>query len=89
MEGATEESSDRNKVSSRAKEALEWAVTLGIIGGKGKTGAPKSELKIDPQGKASRFECACMIANLLQKNEQKRFQQKYGYLEIRRNREGS
>lgn len=67
-EGATEGFSDSNKVSSWSKEALEWAVTQGIIGGKGKAGAPKSELKIDPQGKASRAECACMIANLLQKN---------------------
>ena len=67
-EGATEGFSDSNKVSSWSKEALEWAITQGIIGGKGKSGAPKSELKIDPQGKASRAECACMIANLLQKN---------------------
>jgi hypothetical protein len=67
-EGATEGFSDSNKVSSWSKEALEWAVTQGILGGKGKAGAPKSELKIDPQGKASRAECACMIANLLQKN---------------------
>ena len=68
-EGATEGFSDSNKVSSWSKEALEWAITQGILGGKGKSGAPKSELKIDPQGKASRAECACMIANLLQKNE--------------------
>ena len=46
-------------------------MTQGIIGGKGKTGAPKSELKIDPQGRATRAECACMITKLLQANEQK------------------
>ncbi len=52
---------DKDKVSSYAQEAMKWAVTQGIISGKGD--------KLDPQGKATRAECAAMIMRLLQKNE--------------------
>ena len=52
---------DKDKVSSYAQEAMKWAVTQGIISGKGEI--------LDPQGNATRAECAAMIMRLLQKNE--------------------
>ena len=45
--------------------ALNWAVTQGIISGKGKSGAPRSELRLDPKGNATRAECAAMMMKLL------------------------
>jgi len=67
-EGVCEEYKDGSKVSSWAKEAMEWAVSQGIITGKGGKGAEKSEMRIDPQGNATRAECACMMTKLLKKN---------------------
>ena len=59
---------DTKKVSNYAKEAMAWAVSQGIISGKGEKGAPKSETRLDPQGKATRAECASMMKKLLEKN---------------------
>ena len=67
-EGVCEEYKDGSKVSPWAKEAMEWAISQGIITGKGGKGAEKSEMRIDPQGSATRAECACMMTKLLKKN---------------------
>jgi len=68
--GATNGYPDTSKISSWAKTAMDWAVTQGIITGKGQSGAPKSELRLDPIGGATRAECATMMMKLLQKNNQ-------------------
>ena len=65
----TEQFQDASKVSTYAKNALDWAVTQGIISGKGKSGAPRAELRLDPQGSATRAECAAMMRMLLTNNE--------------------
>ncbi len=52
--------SDVGDVSGWAKEAMNWAVSQGIMSGKGG--------RLDPKGKATRAECASMIKNLLTKN---------------------
>jgi len=51
---------DAQKVQPWAKEAMNWAVSQGIMNGKGG--------KLDPAGKATRAECASMIKKLLEKN---------------------
>ena len=61
---------DTDKVSSYAKTAMNWAITQGVMSGKGAADAPKSEKSIAPQGQATRAECASMIKNLLVKNSQ-------------------
>ena len=66
--GAFEGYLDSNKRSDWSYTALDWAVSQGIISGKGTTGAPKSEMKLDPKGNATRAECAQMVMKLLQKN---------------------
>ena len=59
--------SDTKKVSSWAKNAFCWAVSKGIISGKGAKGeTDKSKMRLDPQGNASRAECATMLMKLLQ-----------------------
>ena len=54
---------DRTSVSDWAKEAMQWAVTNGVMSGK----ADKNGNILDPKGQASRAECAQMIKNLLEK----------------------
>ena len=54
---------DRTKVSDWATEAMQWAVTNGVMSGK----ADKNGNILDPKGQASRAECAQMIKNLLEK----------------------
>ena len=51
---------DASSVSSYATEAMQWAVSKKIINGKGTA----SSAKLDPQGKASRAECAQMMINM-------------------------
>lgn len=58
--------SDGNKVSGFAKNEMAWALNYGIITGKEKSG----QSYLDPQGSASRAECATMIS---------RFMMKYGF----------
>ena len=53
--------SDAGKVSGYAKNAMTWAVTQGILSGKGG--------RLDPAGKATRAEFAQMIMKLLQANQ--------------------
>lgn len=51
--------SDASRVSGFAKEAMQWAVGCGVISGK------NNETMLDPQGNASRAECATMVVRLL------------------------
>ena len=57
---------DTDKVSSYAKDAMNWAVTNGVITGKGAKDAPKNEIRLAPKGNASRAECAAMIMKMLE-----------------------
>ena len=66
--GTINQFADGAKVSSWASEALDWAVTQGIMSGKG-SGSDLSAYRLDPQGTATRAECASMMMKLLQKNE--------------------
>lgn len=65
--GLTESFADASQISSWSQSALQWAVTQGVMSGKpaGTTGA----YILDPQGNASRAECAAMIKSLLEKNK--------------------
>ena len=54
---------DADKVSAFAKEAMEWAVGNGIISGK------DGGTVLDPQGNASRAECATIIMRFIEKFE--------------------
>ena len=53
---------DKGQVSDYAKDAMKWAVTQGVISGKGNG-------KVDPLGNATRAECAAMIMKLIEKNK--------------------
>ena len=65
-DSAIDEFADASMVSGYARDAVNWAVTHGIISGKGVNGAPKSEVRIDPRGKTTRAECASMIKKLFE-----------------------
>ena len=52
---------DAAKVNDFAKEAMQWAVGNGIITGKNNGTA------LDPQGNASRAECATIIMRFMEK----------------------
>ncbi len=54
------EFADRDKISDRAIEALQWAVEQGIVNGKG-------NWILDPKGKATRAEVAAMLMWILNK----------------------
>ena len=59
--------SDTSKVNSWSKNAFCWAVSKGIISGKGDKGVTdKSKMRLDPQGNASRAECAAMLMRLIE-----------------------
>ena len=68
--GMIEQYADGDQVSNYAKEALDWAITQGIMSGKGTKGEEISTFKLDPQGTATRAECASMMMKLLTKEEQ-------------------
>ena len=68
--GASDGFADTDRISGWAKNAMDWAVTQGVMSGKGGDGAPKSELRLDPKGNATRAECASMIKKLMEKNGQ-------------------
>ena len=68
-ESAIEGFADTANVSSWAQDALNWAVTQGIMSGKGEKGASKSMTRLDPQGNATRAECASMMKKLLTMGE--------------------
>lgn len=63
-EGAIDGYADAANVSSWARNAMNWAVTQKIISGKG-VGEDISFYKLDPQGNATRAECASMMMRLL------------------------
>ncbi|MBR1930005.1 MAG: Ig-like domain-containing protein [Lachnospiraceae bacterium] len=67
-DGIIDDFSDSAKVSDYAKEALSWAVSQGVMSGKGKAGAAKSEMRLDPIGNATRAECASMMMKVVQAN---------------------
>ena len=56
---------DGSKVAIYAREAMEWAVTNGILSGKGTAGLPISTFHLDPAGTATRAECAAMLKNFM------------------------
>ena len=58
---------DAASVSGYAKEAMKWAVGSGIITGK------YEGTKIDPQGYASRAECAIIIQRFIKKYDMEEF----------------
>ena len=60
---------DTKDVSGYAKTAMNWAITQGILSGKGKAGDPKSKLSLAPVGNATRAECSSMIMKLRQANK--------------------
>ena len=67
-EGMTENFSDADSVSYWAAKAVNWALSQGIIVGKG-NGSDISTYRLDPQGTATGAECACMIRKFMEVNE--------------------
>ena len=61
--GASNGYADTKDISSYAKTAMDWAVTQGILSGKGS--GSKAQMRLDPKGKATRAEFATMIMKLL------------------------
>ena len=61
---------DGNKVSNWANEAMKWAVSKGVMSGKGTSNGTL----LDPNGKATRAECAQMIKNYVEKVESQKEQ---------------
>ncbi|MCR5846750.1 MAG: S-layer homology domain-containing protein [Lachnospiraceae bacterium] len=57
-QNAINEFNDKSNIAEWAKPAMNWAVTQGIISGKGNG-------KADSTGNTTRAECACMIKKLL------------------------
>ena len=57
---------DGSKVSSYAKTAMDWAITKGVMSGKGKKGEDISTFRLDPAGTATRAECAAMLKNFME-----------------------
>lgn len=53
-----------DQVSAFARTAMEWAVAEGIISGK------YDQTQLDPQGSATRAECAAVIMRYMEKLEQ-------------------
>lgn len=56
---------DGSMVSDYAKTAMDWAVTNGILSGKGTAGQPLHTFRLDPAGTATRAECAAMLRNFM------------------------
>lgn len=55
---------DRDRISSWARESVEWAVKCGILQGKKAEG----DLYLDPDADATRAECAALIGRFHKKN---------------------
>ncbi len=53
---------DRDEIASWATDAMNWAVTHGVLSGKG---SDKMKAKLDPRGIATRAECATMIRSFV------------------------
>ncbi len=65
-DGKINQFADGNKVSDYAKIAMNWAVTNGVLSGKGTAGKPISTFRLDPAGTATRAECAAMLRNFME-----------------------
>ena len=63
--GKIDQFADGSKVASYAKTAMNWAVTNGILSGKGEQNKPLSTFRLDPTGTATRAECAAMLKNFM------------------------
>ncbi len=64
--GEIDKYADGQKVSSYAKTAMDWAITKGVMSGKGTKGEDISTFKLDPAGTATRAECAAMLKNFME-----------------------
>ena len=64
-DGKIDQFADGGKVADYAKTAMNWAVTNGILSGKGEAGKPLSTFRLDPTGTATRAECAAMLKNFM------------------------
>ena len=62
-EGLINGYADGDMVASYAKTAMDWAVSNGIMSGKGTAGQPLNTFRLDPTGIATRAECAAMLKN--------------------------
>ena len=69
MEELIQQYADGDKVSGYAQNAMNWAITQGIMSGKGSKGEDISTFRLDPHGTATRAECASMMMKLLEKNK--------------------
>ena len=65
-DGAIYQYADGTVVSDYAKTAMNWAVTNGILSGKGTAGEPIYTFRLDPAGSATRAECAAMLKNFME-----------------------
>lgn len=63
--GVTDQYGDSSAIDDYAKEAMDWAVTKGILSGKGTAGQSLDTFRLDPTGTATRAECAAMLKNFL------------------------
>lgn len=63
--GKIDRYADGAKVSGYAKTAMNWAVTNGVLSGKGTANADFSAICLDPTGTATRAECAAMLKNFM------------------------
>lgn len=66
--GRSDEFMDYYDIDYYAWEAICWAITWNIMDGKGEEGAPKSEQRIDPHGRATVTEFDTMVKRLLEVN---------------------
>lgn len=66
-EGMIYQFADGGSVAVYASVATDWAVTKGILSGKGNAGDPISSFHLDPAGTATRAECAAMLRNFMTK----------------------
>lgn len=63
-DGKINQYADKKNVSNWAKPAMNWAITKGIMSGKG-SGDDLSKYKLDPNGNTTRAECAAMLKNFM------------------------
>jgi len=64
-EGEINKYADGDKVDKYAQAAMDWAITYGIMSGKGNKGEDISTFRLDPTGTATRAECAAMLKNYM------------------------
>ena len=64
--GRTDDFIDYFDIDYYAWEGVTWAVTWNYMSGKGAPGAPKSQLRIDPHGRATREEFIAMALGMMQ-----------------------